>query len=96
MAVWYDGRTEPRYRALLLLVLLELLVSVDELELDAEQLLEEREAVLDEANGRGRGGGGLALAGVTMDGRAGTVRLRRRSSLACWGTLTGARRDGVG
>jgi hypothetical protein len=66
----------------LLLVLLELLASGDELELDAEQLLEEREAILDEAKGRGRGCGGLALAGATMDGRAGTVRLRRRSSLA--------------
>lgn len=92
MAVRNDGRSEPRYRALLLL--LELLVA--ELDLDVEQLLEEREAVFDEAKGRGRGGGGLALVGVTMDGRAGTVRLRRRSSLAGWSTLTGARRDGAG
>lgn len=82
MAARYDGSPEPRHRDALLLALLEELLEklLSELELALEQRLEERESFLDEAEGRGRGGS-LVTAG-TAEARAGTVRLRRRSSLA--------------
>ena len=81
MAARYDGSPEPRHRDALLLALLEELLEklLSELELTLEQRLEERESFLDEAEGRGRGG---IVAAGTAEARAGTVRLRRRSSLA--------------
>ena len=78
MAARNDGSPEPRHRGALLLVLPE--EKLSELELTLEQRLEERESFVGEAEGRDRGGG-LVTAGAA-EARAGTVRLRRRSSLA--------------